>query len=135
MGARNDRAPHEPLKEVPDNLFLKQRKCPGIDAGAEFTEDQLSGGLGAGPDPPSLMVLRYEVANKHSGRFRAVPAHTRGHRSHARRRHDETARYPFVTVALNGRDIDAAMVTTVGRFRYTSRVRNEFSNGITLLLH
>ena len=68
MGARNDRAPHEPLKEVPDNLFLKQRKCPGIDAGAEFTEDQLSGGLGAGPDPPSLMFLRYEVANKHSGR-------------------------------------------------------------------
>lgn len=64
MGARNDRAPHEPLKEVPDNLFLKQRKCPGIDAGAEFTEDQPSGGLGAGPDPPSLMFLRYEVANK-----------------------------------------------------------------------
>ena len=60
MGARNDRAPHEVL----DNLFLKQRKCPGIDAGAEFTEDQPSGGLGAGPDPPSLMFLRYEVANK-----------------------------------------------------------------------
>ena len=59
-GRKQQRAPHEQLMEGADNLFLKQKKCPDLETGANSWRVSHRGAGGAGPDPPSmLMFLRY----------------------------------------------------------------------------